>query len=162
VGGLSSRRHLTTLAVADTHTLVWALFGDARLSPATRAVLTVSGEGKVGVSAISFAEIVYLEEKQRLAGGIFARVAATLADPTSSLEEIPVDAAVIQAMTRIPRSSIPDLPDRIQAACRPVRDRCCRSCRRGRRLRAPRRPCAGCARAMSCPATVMACAMRWR
>lgn len=104
------------IAVADTHTLVWALFGDARLSAAARAALTVSGDGKVGASAISLAEIVYLEEKQRLPGGTFARVVATLADPAGSLEEIPVDATVVQAMARIPRSSIPDLPDRIIAA----------------------------------------------
>lgn len=104
------------VVVTDTHTLVWALFGDARLSPAARAALTVSGDSKVGASAISLAEIVYLEEKQRLASGTFARVAAALADPAGSLEEIPVDAAVIRAMTRVPRSSIPDLPDRIIAA----------------------------------------------
>lgn len=104
------------LAVADTHALVWALFGDARLSAAARTALTVSGEDKVGVSAISLAEIVYLEEKQRLAGGTFARVAAALADPAGSLEEIPVDTAVIRTMTHVPRSDIPDLPDRIIAA----------------------------------------------
>lgn len=78
--------------------------------------LTVSGEDKVGVSAISLAEIVYPEEKQRLAGGTFARVAAALADPASSVEEIPVDTAVIQAMTHVPRSGIPDLPERTIAA----------------------------------------------
>ena len=104
------------VAIADTHTLVWALFGDKRLSPAARTALTVSGENKVGASAISLAEIVYLEEKRRLPDGTFARVVAALADPAGSLEEIPVDAAVVQAMARIPRSSIPDLPDRIIAA----------------------------------------------
>lgn len=104
------------VAVADTHTLVWALYDDARLSAAARAALMARPDGKIGASAISLAEIVYLEEKQRLAGGTFARLAAVLADPGSSLEEVPVDAAVIRAMTRIPRTSIPDLPDRIIAA----------------------------------------------
>lgn len=104
------------VAVADTHTLVWALFGDARLSAAARAALMVSGDSKVGASAISLAEIVCLEEKQRLPGGTFTRVAAALADPAGSLEAIPVDAAIVQTMARIARSSIPDLPDRIIAA----------------------------------------------
>lgn len=104
------------VAVADTHTRVWALYDDARLSAAARAALMARPDGKIGASAISLAEIVYLEEKQRLAGGTFTRLAAVLADPGSSLEEVPVDAAVIRAMTRIPRTSIPDLPDRIIAA----------------------------------------------
>jgi PIN domain nuclease of toxin-antitoxin system len=104
------------VAVADTHTLVWALFDDARLSAAARAALTVSGDKRIGASAISLAEIVYLEEKERLPLGTFARVAAVIGDPAGTLEELAVDAAVINVMARIPRASIPDLLDRIIAA----------------------------------------------
>lgn len=42
-------------AVADTHTLIWYLFGDSRLSTSAREFIdTTASEGhQVGVSAIS-------------------------------------------------------------------------------------------------------------
>ena len=75
------------VAIADTHALVWALFGDARLSSTARAALMVSGNARIGASAISLAEVVYLEEKQRVPSGTFERVATALADPSGTLEE---------------------------------------------------------------------------
>jgi len=104
------------VAVADTHALVWALLGDARLSPAARAALTVTGSDQVAVSAITLVEIVYLEEKHRLPAGVFSRVAGVLSAQGGVLVEVPVDSSVIQTMSRIPREGIPDMPDRIIAA----------------------------------------------
>ena len=46
--------------VADTHALVWAYLGDPRLSVAAREAF---GKGMAGISAISLAEVLYLEEK---------------------------------------------------------------------------------------------------
>jgi PIN domain nuclease of toxin-antitoxin system len=104
------------VAVADTHALVWALLGDARLSPAARAALSVTGNDQVAVSAISLVEIVYLEEKRRLPAGVFARVSAVLATPGGVLVEVPVNVTVVQALSQVTRESIPDMPDRIIAA----------------------------------------------
>ncbi len=56
-------------AVADTHALVWALFGDERLSPAARSVFEADGDTQIAVSSISLAEILYLEERQRVPKG---------------------------------------------------------------------------------------------
>ena len=104
------------VAVADTHALVWALFGDPRLSKAARSALSVSGDAQIGVSAISFAEIVYLEEKYRLPAGTFSRLGAALVAPAGPLTEVPIDTAVITEMRNVPRASVPDLPDRLIAA----------------------------------------------
>jgi PIN domain nuclease of toxin-antitoxin system len=104
------------VAVADTHALVWALLGDARLSPAARAALSVTGRDQVAVSAITLVEIVYLEEKRRLPAGVFARVSGVLATPGGVLVEVPVDITVVQALSHVTRESIPDMPDRIIAA----------------------------------------------
>jgi PIN domain nuclease of toxin-antitoxin system len=104
------------VAVADTHALLWAVLGDARLSPAARTSMTVEGTDSVGVSAISLVEIVYLEEKRRLPAGIFARIASVLATSTGALVAIPIDASIAQALTRVSRESVPDMPDRIIVA----------------------------------------------
>lgn len=103
------------VAVADTHAIVWALLGDARLSPAARAAMTVSAGDQVGISAISLVEIMYLEEKRRLPAGVLSRVTAELATPGSAIAEVPVSAAVVKAMTAVPRADVPDMPDRIIA-----------------------------------------------
>jgi PIN domain nuclease of toxin-antitoxin system len=103
------------VAVADTHALVWALLGDARLSPAARAAMTVSSGDQVAISAISLVEILYLEEKQKLPAGVLARVSTELATPGSALTEMPVSTAVVSAMATVPRADVPDMPDRIIA-----------------------------------------------
>jgi PIN domain nuclease of toxin-antitoxin system len=104
------------VAVADTHALVWALMGDARLSPAARVALTVSATDQIAVSAISLVEIAYLEEKRRLPPGLLARVIASVATPGGIMIEVPVDVSVVKALIRVPRDAIPDMPDRIIAA----------------------------------------------
>lgn len=104
------------VAVADTHALVWALMGDARLSPAARAALTVSATDQIAVSAISLVEIAYLEEKRRLPAGVLARVIASVTTPGGVMIEVPVDVSVVKALIRVPRDAIPDMPDRIIAA----------------------------------------------
>ncbi len=55
-------------AVADTHTALWHLFDDARLSVAAEALITKAAESRnnIAVSTITLAEIVYLVEKNRL------------------------------------------------------------------------------------------------
>jgi PIN domain nuclease of toxin-antitoxin system len=104
------------VAIADTHALVWALLGDARLSAAAKAAMTISADDQIGVSAISLVEIAYLEEKGRLPTGVFSRTAAVLAAATGALAEVPVSVSVVQTMMRIAREHIPDMPDRIIAA----------------------------------------------
>ena len=54
--------------VADTHTVLWYLYDDARLSGAAGDFIDQAAEagGQIAVSAISLAEIVYLIEKNRL------------------------------------------------------------------------------------------------
>lgn len=71
---------------------------------------------QIAVSSISLVEIAYLEEKRRLPAGLLARVIAWLATPTGIMNEVPVDVAVVNALVRIPRDAIPDMPDRIIAA----------------------------------------------
>lgn len=106
------------VAIADTHTAIWYVFSDARLSQAASDFIerTVTSGDHIGISAISFAEMVYLIEKERIASNALADLLTAIADPNSLLTQIPLDDSVARAMAAVPRNDVPDLPDRIIAA----------------------------------------------
>jgi PIN domain nuclease of toxin-antitoxin system len=97
--------------VADTHAALWYLFGDQRLSASAKAFVDDAAEAsrKIAISAISLAEIVYLVEKKRI-------LATAFSDPDHVFEEVPLTAGIVEAMRRVPRPDVPDMPDRIVAA----------------------------------------------
>jgi len=69
--------------VADTHTALWHLFDDARLSAAAAAFINeaATARHKVAISTISLAEVVYLVEKNRLPPSAYEELMHALADP---------------------------------------------------------------------------------
>jgi PIN domain nuclease of toxin-antitoxin system len=68
------------VGVADTHTAVWHLFDDKRLSITASGFIddAASTGGRIVVSAISLAEIVYLVEKNRLPPNAYAELKAAV------------------------------------------------------------------------------------
>lgn len=105
-------------AVADTHTVIWYLYDDPRLSHRARsAIEEVAGAGDhIGVSAITLAEILYLSEKGRVHPEALGRVLSALDEPGVVPQDLPLDRAVVAVMPSVDRSQVPDLPDRIIAA----------------------------------------------
>ena len=104
--------------VADTHAAVWYLATPERLSPNALAALDdadTSGE-PIYVASVSVVEVAYLVEKGRLPESIFGRLVDELSNPTSGLVVVPLDLAIAQALRRIPRAVVPEMPDRIIAA----------------------------------------------
>jgi PIN domain nuclease of toxin-antitoxin system len=61
-------------------------------------------------------ETVYLVEKGRLTRTAYERLRSALNDPESGLRVAPLDASVADALQKIPRDAVPDMPDRIIAA----------------------------------------------
>jgi len=53
------------VAVADTHTILWYLFGDSRLSDVAKKYIDQASirQENIGVSSITLAEVLYLAEK---------------------------------------------------------------------------------------------------
>jgi PIN domain nuclease of toxin-antitoxin system len=104
--------------VLDTHALIWYLEKSPKLSESAKAAIKSSIEdGRVlYVSAVSLAEILYLDEKGRLPRGSLGRVLTEVSGPDSALAEAPFVAGMVEAMARIPRATVPDLPDRMIAA----------------------------------------------
>ena len=76
----------------------------------------MEGGRPVYVSAISFVETIYLVERGRLPLEALQRLEAGLRAAASGLLVQPVDEEVAQAVHRVPRNMVPDMPDRIIAA----------------------------------------------
>jgi PIN domain nuclease of toxin-antitoxin system len=105
-------------AVADTHAVIWYLYGDNRLTAKARSVFDDAAQrgDQVTISSITLAEIVYLGEKGRISPATLTLTLAELNSVTGLLTETPVDRQIVVAMSRIERTGIPDLPDRIIGA----------------------------------------------
>jgi PIN domain nuclease of toxin-antitoxin system len=104
--------------VADTHAVIWYVFGDKRLSTTARAFMdaAASNSQQIGLSAITFAEIVYLVEKGRVPADTLNQLLVLLDTPGSAFSEIPFNRRIAEALPRVDRLKVPDLPDRIITA----------------------------------------------
>ena len=105
-------------AVADTHAALWYLFGDPRLSaPASNFIdRAASDQRKVVLSVISLAEILYLIEKDRLPLSAYEDLRKALGVVDYVIDEAPLTTGIVEAMRKVPRAEVRDMPDRIVAA----------------------------------------------
>jgi predicted nucleic acid-binding protein len=105
-------------AVADTHTVIWYLFADERLSATARAAIeeAASSGDQIAFSSITLAEIIYLSEKGRIPMATLERLLTVLDREDTVLVEIPFDRHIALALRQIERNQVPDLPDRLIAA----------------------------------------------
>jgi PIN domain nuclease of toxin-antitoxin system len=104
--------------VTDTHALIWYLENSPRLSAIANQVIEACDRGEIViyVPTICLVEIVYLQEKNRIAPDLKTRFDAELQAGTSGLVLASLTAEVVDFMAQVPRTSIPDMPDRIIAA----------------------------------------------
>jgi PIN domain nuclease of toxin-antitoxin system len=104
--------------VADTHAALWYLLKNPRLSATARQFMDDAAASGLDIvlSPISLAEIVYLVEKNRLPASAYHDLKNALADPDYVIEEAPFTVEIVDAMRLVPRSDVPDMPDRIVAA----------------------------------------------
>jgi PIN domain nuclease of toxin-antitoxin system len=110
---------LTVIAgVADTHTAIWYLFDDVRLSREAGSFIDHAANDGYGIaiSSVSLAEIVYLTEKGRIAPAVYRGLRVALADPLHVFREAALTMEIVEAMRQVLRIDLPDLPDRIVAA----------------------------------------------
>ncbi len=105
-------------AVADSHAIHWYIFADRRLSHTARSTIeaAVANGQQIAISAITLAEIIYLSENGRVHSATFTRLLLALESADPLFVEIPFDRHIAQAMRRVEREEIPDLPDRVIAA----------------------------------------------
>jgi PIN domain nuclease of toxin-antitoxin system len=105
-------------AVADTHAVIWYLLDSPRLS--RRAAVEFEqcrkAELIVGVSSMTFIEIIYLVEKGRIPAATLDLLVQKLQQPTTPLELVSITQDIALAVQQVPRAQVPDLPDRVIAA----------------------------------------------
>jgi PIN domain nuclease of toxin-antitoxin system len=104
--------------VADTHAALWYLLKNPRLFVVARRFVddAASAGDDVLLSPISLAEIVYLVEKGRLPASAYDDLRQALNDPGFVLQEAPFTGELVEAMRQVPRTEVPDMPDRLIAA----------------------------------------------
>ena len=104
--------------VTDTHALYWHLTGDLRLSTAARQIFCDADAGlhQILVPGVVPIEMVYLAEKGRLDPALVDRVLSLLDVVNGSYAVAPLDQHVARALRNVPRSDVPDMPDRIIVA----------------------------------------------
>lgn len=109
---------MTIRAVADTHSVLWFLYDDPRLSLAAQELMdAIDAAGdQIAVSSIALAEMIYLTEKGRIAAEALERVLTALDQPDATLVDVPFDRTIAKRMRQVERSQVPELPDRIVAA----------------------------------------------
>lgn len=104
--------------VVDTHTLIWYLSGDRRLSDLAKQFLTNIAEAgdQAAVSTISIVEISYLSEKGRLSPEWPTTVIKLFDEADALFVECPINLEVAKSLMSLADSGIADMPDRIIAA----------------------------------------------
>ena len=104
--------------VSDTHALYWHLTNDPRLSAPARQVFlaTDSGVHRLFVPGIALVEMVYLVERGRLAAAPFEHLLQLVGPIGGSYSVAGLDHQTVQALRHVPRSAVPDMPDRIIVA----------------------------------------------
>jgi len=107
----------TTSCVADTHVVIWALTKPYKLSPdASAAIQAAESNGDpIYVSAITIVELRYLVEKGTITETEYQECLNKFLDPSSVLTIAPLDLKVADDLAKIPRSIVPEMPDRIIA-----------------------------------------------
>jgi PIN domain nuclease of toxin-antitoxin system len=105
-------------AVTDTHGLIWYLEDSPHLGAGARAAFNACdrGESVIYVPTICLVEIIYLQEKGRIPADLKAQLDTALEAGTTGLILASLTAAVANAVARVPRTEVPDMPDRIIAA----------------------------------------------
>ena len=104
--------------VLDTHTFIWQIEDSPKLSPTARGLLDRIDEGDlVGiVPSIVLVEMIYLVEKYRIPTAALDLALEVFENGSSNYQMLSLGMAVTRGLRQIPRSTVPDMPDRIIAA----------------------------------------------
>lgn len=104
--------------VTDTHALIWYLLDSPRLSVAANQLFDRCDRGEIiiYIPTICLVEMIYLQEKGRIPSQLKAQLDRELMLGNTGMMVYELNIGVVEALATIPRSSVPDLPDRIIAA----------------------------------------------
>jgi PIN domain nuclease of toxin-antitoxin system len=104
--------------VADAHATLWYLLNSPNLSLAAATAMdaVIQAGDAIVVASITLVEIAYLVEKARVLPTAFDLVTRALGNLGSGLVLAALDLPVSEAVRRVPRQLVPDMPDRFITA----------------------------------------------
>lgn len=103
--------------VIDTHIVIWYFADPTQLSKtAETAIDNAETSGTIYVSAITIVELIYLIEKNKIPQDVLNLLRVALEDSATAFRLIELSREVADEVENIPRSIVPDMPDRIIAA----------------------------------------------
>lgn len=102
--------------VTDTHSLIWHLTNNPKLSANAKRIFKEADDGReqIYVPCIIFFELLYLVEKKKITVDFDGFVAVVSSSKNYKVE--PICLPVIEKSRMIPREKIPDPWDRLIAA----------------------------------------------
>ena len=109
---------MTTDYVTDTHGLVWYLEDKPLLGTQAKAAFDACDRGEcvIYIPTICLVEIVYLQEKGRIAPQLLEQLRTALIAGNTGLRIADLTLEVALSTAHVARAEVPDLPDRIVAA----------------------------------------------
>ncbi|MDQ3749863.1 MAG: PIN domain-containing protein [Acidobacteriota bacterium] len=101
--------------VMDTHTAIWYFANSPEISALATQTIdnAVTNGDSVILATISIVEIVYLIDKRKLVPQTLSRLIQNLKLPNNSFVSQDLTEDIAQTLQQIPRSTVPDMPDRI-------------------------------------------------
>jgi len=104
--------------VADTHSILWYLAKDHRLSRRARSVFQAAknDRAQILVPSIVLVEAIFLMQRRRIAEAQVSKLFELSEDAEASICVVPLNMVVAQAVADFGPVAIPDMPDRIIAA----------------------------------------------
>jgi PIN domain nuclease of toxin-antitoxin system len=105
--------------IADTHAVIWYLLKSSKLSSAAHNAMkfAVQAGEPISVASISLIEMIYLVEKNQIpANALQILLNGFNSSSNFTFKLVPLDLNIIQAVQKIPRNIVPELPDRVIAA----------------------------------------------
>ena len=104
--------------VIDTHAAIWYFANSSELSATARSEInsSIKKGGIIYLATISIVEIVYLIDKGRLNSQTLPRLLQALNFSNSSFVAMELTVDIAQTLQQIPRTTVPDMPDRIISA----------------------------------------------
>ena len=103
--------------IIDTNIVIW-YFSQLSL-PSVYAQTSIDKalrNGNIFVATVTIVELTYLVEKNKIPLDVLTAVLNALDDPSSALQIIELTRDISETISKIPRSVVPDMPDRMIAA----------------------------------------------
>lgn len=104
--------------VTDTQCLLWYLADDRRLPRTANRAFKAADDGtaQVLVPSIALVETIFLSQRKRVSEIPLQRVLNLEEDPDASITVVPLDVAVVRAVSDFGPAAVPELADRVIAA----------------------------------------------